>query len=301
MWGLVTGGEPVLRQGFSDIYMMLKRKGLLVSAFTNATLVNEETVALFRQFPPREIEVTVYGISEQTYERVTRRPGSYTAFRRGLDLLLENGVRVRLKAMALRSNVHELPAIASFCRQHTMDTFRFDPLLHLRYDGDPQRNEEIRAERLSPQEIVAIEQADEPRARSMQEGCDKLIWQHPPVANCDHLFQCGAGNISFCVGYDGLFRLCSSLCHPDCVSDLRQTALAKAWLELVPRVREMRSTSREFLDKCRRCRIPNLCMWCPAHAYLETGQLDAPVPYFCEVAHARAEALLESGEPGARG
>jgi len=33
--------------------------------------------------------------------RKKRRPGSYDAFRRGLDLLLEGGVKVRLKAMAL--------------------------------------------------------------------------------------------------------------------------------------------------------------------------------------------------------
>ena len=71
--------------------------------------------------------------------------------------------------MALRSNVHELPEIARFCRQYTCDYFRFDPLLHLRYDGDPQRNAEIKLERLSPEEIVAIEQADEERACRAEE------------------------------------------------------------------------------------------------------------------------------------
>jgi hypothetical protein len=30
-------------------------------------------------------------------------------------------------------------------------------------------------------------------------------------------------------------------------------------------------------------------MWCPAHAHLETGELDAPVEYFCEVAQTRAK------------
>jgi hypothetical protein len=37
-------------------------------------------------------------------------------------------------------------------------------------------------------------------------------------------------------------------------------------------------------------------MWCPAHAHLETGEMDLPVPYFCEVAHARAELLRELSE-----
>ena len=93
LWCLVTGGEPLLRQDFAEIYLMLKRKGLLVSVFTNACLVTEEHVALFKNYPPRDLEVTVYGITQETYERVTRRPGSYAAFRRGLDLLLEAGSR----------------------------------------------------------------------------------------------------------------------------------------------------------------------------------------------------------------
>jgi radical SAM protein with 4Fe4S-binding SPASM domain len=290
-WCLVTGGEPLLRPDFADIYLGLKRRGLLVSVFTNACLVTEEHVTLFTRYPPRDIEVTVYGVTEETYERVTRRPGSYTAFRRGLDLLLASGLKVRLKAMALRSNVHELQAMAAFCREHTADYFRFDPLLHLRYDGDPRRNDEIRAERLTPAEVVAVEQADEERATALDKGCDKLIV--PEFANyrCDHLFHCGAGNRSFTVSYDGLFRLCADLWHPGCIYDLRQGSLAQAWVELVPRVRDLRSTNPDFLHRCRRCPITNLCMSCPARAFLETGQLDGFCPYFCEAAHARAAAL----------
>ncbi len=291
LWCLVSGGEPLLRADFSELYVMLRRKGLLVSVFTNACLVTEEHVALFKKHPPRDVEVTVYGATEETYERVTRHPGSFAAFRRGLDLLLDNGIKVRLKAMALCSNVHELPAIAAFCREHTTDYFRFDPLLHLRYDGDPRRNEEIRAERLSPEEIVAIEQGDEERATALEKGCDKLIFPAYHGEVCDHLVHCGAGNRSFVVSYDGVFRLCADLWHPDCTYDLRRGRLKEAWEELVPRVRDMRSASPEFLERCRRCPIINLCLWCPAHAHLETGELDGFVPYFCEVAHARAGAL----------
>ncbi len=169
LWVLLTGGEPLLRKDFCDIYLLLKKKGLLVSLFTNACLITEKHIELFKQYPPRDIEVTVYGISQETYEAVSRKPGSFARFKHGLDLLIENGVKVRLKAMALRSNVHELPAIAAFCRQHTSDYFRFDPLLHLRYDGDPRRNAEIMLERLAPEEIVAIEQADEERSDGLAE------------------------------------------------------------------------------------------------------------------------------------
>ena len=291
LWCLITGGEPFLRKDFTDIYIALRRKGLLVSVFTNACLVTEEHVRLFKKYPPRDIEVTVYGITKETYERVTRRPGSYAAFRRGLDLLLDSRIKVRLKAMALRSNVHELPDIAAFCREHTTDYFRFDPLLHLRHDQNPQRNVDILDERLAPEEIVAIEQGDESRATALAKGCYKLIMPQFADHQCDHLFHCGAGNGGFTISYDGIFRLCADLWHPDCTYDLRRGRLAQAWDELVPRVRELRSANPEFMNRCRRCPIINLCLWCPAHAHLETGELDGFSPYFCAVAHARAEAI----------
>jgi radical SAM protein with 4Fe4S-binding SPASM domain len=291
LWCLITGGEPLLRKDFFDIYLHLKRKGLLVSIFTNATLVTEEHVKLFQKYPPRNIEVSVYGVTKDTYECVTRIPGSFAAFMTGLDSLLESGAKVVLKAMALRSNVAELPAIESFCRERNMDHFRFDPFLHLRFDQDSARNENIRSERLSPTEIVKVEQSDSRRFESLGKACEKLIASEFSHFNSNHLFHCGAGNCSFTVGYDGLFRLCSSLWHPECVYDLKRGSLTDAWYNFVPMVREMRSDRKEFKENCWSCPLINLCMWCPAHAYLETGEMDAPVDYFCKAAHARAEAL----------
>jgi radical SAM protein with 4Fe4S-binding SPASM domain len=303
VWCLISGGEPLLRSDFADIFLMLKRQGLLVSVFTNACLVTAEHIELFRRYPPRDIEVSVYGATRETHETVTRRPGSFDAFTRGLDLLLESGVKVRLKAMALRDNAHELPQMAAFCRAHTKDYYRFDPLLHLRFDGDERRNAEIREERLSPAEIVAVERADEERFGALQRGCDKLIGPDEEHAACDHLFHCGAGNGSFSVGYDGTFRLCSSLWHPDTTYGLRAGTLAEAWDEVVPRVRDLRSRKPEFLEKCRRCGIINLCLWCPAHAALETGEMDEWIEYFCAVAHERARAIGggQDGESGGGG
>jgi radical SAM protein with 4Fe4S-binding SPASM domain len=296
-WCLITGGEPMLRPDFADLYLALKRKGLLVSVFTNATLINGEHIALFKKYPPRDMEVTVYGVTRETYERISRKPGSFAAFMRGLSLLLESGVRVRLKAMALRSNLHELPEIARFCRERTKDYFRFDPQLHLRFDGDQARNDEIRAERLTPDEIVALERADQKCFNVMRDKCDTLINEGFHHHGCDHLFHCGAGTGSFNVSYDGRFRLCSSLWADGTTYDLRSGTLADAWHNHVARVRDLRSQRKEFLESCRQCAIVNLCLWCPAHAHLETGELDGSSEYFCQVAHSRAEAILASRRP----
>jgi len=217
----------------------------------------------------------------------------------GLDLLLESGVKVRLKAMAVRSNLHEMPEIERFCRERTKDFYRFDPVLHLRVDGNALRNEEIRSERLSPDEIVALERADSKRFQALEKYCDRHVGSEPqssPTSNL--LFRCGAGNGSFDVSHDGQLRLCSSLWAPGTTYDLRSGSLRDAWENHVPRVRAMRSSRQRYLDRCGRCHLINLCLWCPAHAHLELGEMDVSVEYFCEVAHARAEALLASGRGG---
>jgi radical SAM protein with 4Fe4S-binding SPASM domain len=291
LWCLITGGEPLVRSDFEDVYTRLRRKGLLVSVFTNATLIAPRHIQLFRDVPPRDIEVTVYGVTKATYERITRIPGSFRKFMRGLDRLLEAGIPVRLKAMAMKSNLHEFEKIASFCRQRTKDSFRFDPQLHLRYDGNPDRNDEIRRERLNPGEIVALDQSDPDRMERLVKSSEALLNAPLPPEGNRSVFRCAAGSGSFTVGYDGRFRICASLCAPGTTYDLRQGTLAEAWEEFVPRVRALSTDRKDFLESCHQCTLAQLCYWCPAHGYLESGSLDGDTPYFCEVAHMRAGML----------
>jgi len=300
LWCLLTGGEPLLREDFAEIYIGLRKKGLLVSVFTNAILVGEKEVELFKAHPPRLVEVSVYGATETTYERVTRTPGSYRAFRKGLDRLLDAGIKVRFKTMAVRSNVAELPEIADFCRQRTSDVYRFDPVLHLRVDGDRVRNEEIRAERLAPAEIVALERSDPERFGALMRNCDSLILPDRAAVGCRHLFYCTAGRAAFGVTWNGRFSLCLSLRGEEALYDLRRGSLRAAWEDFAPRLLDLKSERPEFLARCGGCPIVNLCLWCPAHAYLETGALDEPVEYFCEVAHARSRALQDVLGAGAK-
>jgi len=42
LWLLITGGEPLLRPDFRDIYMYAKRKGFLITLFTNGTLLDAD-------------------------------------------------------------------------------------------------------------------------------------------------------------------------------------------------------------------------------------------------------------------
>jgi radical SAM protein with 4Fe4S-binding SPASM domain len=295
VWFLLTGGEPLLREDFPEIYLRLKKKGLLLAVFTNACLVREEHIALFQEYPPRDIEVTVYGVTPETYERVTRTPGSFKAFQRGLGMLLDAGLKVRFKAMAMRSNVDELPRIAAFCRERTKDYFRFDPQLHARFDGNERRNAMIRAERLSPEQIVDLEKADSERFGALRKRCLDLDPEKAVESPDRPLLYCGAGKGSCAVGYDGTFRLCSSLWHRDCVFDLRRGSLVEAYRDFVPRVRSLKALNAPLPEKCRACALLDLCLWCPAHAHLETGALDGAIEDFCQAARARVRSARSGG------
>ena len=165
LWCLITGGEPLLRHDFADIYLMLKRKGLLVSVFTNATAIRAEHIALFKKYPPRDIEVTVYGARTRPTKRSRGGPAR-------IRRLCAGWIACSRPACACGSKPWRSARICTrwkrsprLVARRTKDFYRFDPQLHLRFDGDPVRNAEIRQERLTPEEIVALERADEGRFR----------------------------------------------------------------------------------------------------------------------------------------
>jgi radical SAM protein with 4Fe4S-binding SPASM domain len=170
-------------------------------------------------------------------------------------------------------------------------------MLHLRFDGNAERNEEIRAERLSAEEIIAIDEADPKRSAALEKRCSTPEMAISSQELTDLLFQCSAGGDSFAVSYNGLFRLCPSLWQRDCLYDLRRGTLAEAWFDFIPRVLARTSTNHEFLERCRICPLMNQCQWCPAHAHLECGRMDEPCEYFCRVTHIRAETFGKGKPP----
>jgi radical SAM protein with 4Fe4S-binding SPASM domain len=286
LWFLLTGGEPLLRDDFIDIYMYIKKKGVLVSLFTNATLISNEHIKLFKRYPPREIEVTVYGVTRQTHEKVTGKK-YFSATMSGIDRLINAALPVTLKSTILRSNYMEFNEISKYCQRKSFHPFRFDPLLQFRVDRDTARNQKIRIERLTADEIIQIENADEIRRDALLRLCTDMGSRPVFNGSSSQLFRCKAGINSCCIGYDGVFKLCSALANPACTYSLITGSLTDAWNNFAPLLRKMESAKPSFQDKCGKCGIIDWCMWCPAHADLETGKLDEYVPFFCDIAEKR--------------
>ena len=93
---LLTGGEPFLRPDFHEILSGLNKMGLFVSINSNGTLIDEEVISWLKQAPPTRVNVTLYGASDATYERLCGNPKGYTQAVRGIRLLKDAGFVVRL-------------------------------------------------------------------------------------------------------------------------------------------------------------------------------------------------------------
>ena len=106
----LTGGEPLLRPDFPEIYRHARERGLVVTVFTNGTLVTEEIAGLFREFPPRKVEISLYGATAATHDGVTGVPGSHARAWAGIRRLQGAGVRVALKTVLMKSNLAEREA-----------------------------------------------------------------------------------------------------------------------------------------------------------------------------------------------
>jgi radical SAM protein with 4Fe4S-binding SPASM domain len=275
LWFLISGGEPLVRPDFLDIYAHAKQKGLLLSLFTNGTLVTPEIADYLWEWPPVEVEITLYGATPETYERVTGVPGSFQRAVRGIDLLLERGIQVRLKTVVMTWNRHELEAMQAFAASRGC-AFYFDTSVRPRLDG----SQEPCALRIPVEDVVALDQADEQRAMEWREACRTKLEQ----SDSDRLYNCGAGANSFSIDAHGRLHICTFARHPG--YDLTQGSFHEGWYQAVPEARRTRVQRQDLA--CLRCDKAFLCGRCPAWAEVENGDPETVVDYICQIAHLRA-------------
>ncbi len=292
-----TGGEPLLRDDFEELYLYARRLGMRVLLFTNATLITPHIAELFSHVPPmKEVEVTVYGMKRGSYEAVTRKSGSFEAAFRGMGLLLENDVPFVVKGALLPPNIGDMEEFEAWAS--TIPWMDKPPthsiFLDLRCRRDPEKNRLIKRLRPSPEEGVrALTRRKEDYLRGTKEFCSKFM--SPPG---EGLFSCSAGLDSCCLDAYGYLQPCLLLKHPDASYDLKSGSLGDAMRNFFPRYRMMKASNSEYLARCARCFLKGLCEQCPAKSWTEHGTLDTPVEYLCEVAHVKARYLgiLDDGE-----
>jgi len=288
-----TGGEPLVRADFEELYLNARRLGMKVLLFTNACLITPHLADLFTRIPPLEpIEITVYGMCRESYEAVTRSPGSFASFQHGVNLLLERRVPFIVKSALLPPNRNEIDAFEAWAK--TIPWMTGPPGYSMLFDlrnrrDDADRNRLIKSLRPSPEEVLAVLTRDEPAyRRDMAEFAAKFMG---PAG--DKLFACGAGH-GMCIDAYGRAQPCMGIRMPELTCDVTGVgsylSLREA-LDFFDRLSRLHAANPAYLRRCAVCILKGLCEQCPAKSWGEHGNLDTPVEYLCEVAHAQARYL----------
>jgi radical SAM protein with 4Fe4S-binding SPASM domain len=281
LWLLYSGGEIFARRDFFDIYEYAKRRGFLITLFTNGILIDERVADRLAAMPPFSIEITLYGATAITYEALTGIPGSYEKCMRGIHLLLERKLPLKLKTVAVSINHHEVFAMKELAEELGVE-FKFDAMINPRIDCSSSPL----AVRLTPEEIVSLDLRDGERVAEWRRLAEEFAPDLPAPGVTQLLYDCGAGVNSWAVDPYGNLTMCV-LSHMD-KFNLRGRTFNEGWEFLTTQVRRKPITRP---TKCNTCSLKSLCGMCPANGELENGDPEAPVEYLCRVAHLRAEAF----------
>lgn len=273
----LTGGEVLLRPDFREIYLHARQQGLLVTIFTNATLVTTKVADFLAEYPPVALEISIYGATEETYEAVTGIKGSYNKFRRGVALLHERGLNMVIKTVVMTINQHEFEEMKQFAA--TMEaSFGYDTAIFARLDGGKQPC----GLRVSTEKVLELDQADPINACEMAESFD-----HQKPGDDDALYKCGAGLNTFHVTAYGGVAVCTISKTVD--YSLTTDSFGGAWNGPIKEMRDRKKS--DVFTKCRTCQVKQYCLICPAKAMLESGNPEFHIDFFCSVAERRASLL----------
>ncbi len=281
-WVLFTGGEIFARADFLDIYAYAKSKGFLITLFTNGTMVTERIANYLAEYRPFAIEITIYGSTRATYEELTQIPGSYDRCMRGIRLLLDRKLPLKLKTVPTSINRHEVYEMQRMAEEDFGVDFKFDTLVNPRTDC----SQSPLAIRLTPEDAVALDFHEPRRYAEYQKLVASELALPASNSTVKHVYTCGGGVTSCAIDPYGQITICV-LSHQESY-DWRSGSFGQGWDDFLLRVRGRKKT-RE--TKCDSCRIHTLCGSCAATAELEKGDAESPVEFMCEVAHLRAMAL----------
>ena len=269
---IITGGDPLLRSDFGQVYRTAKLSGIDVSVYTSGTDVTDEVVELFQDLPPRVVEITIHGSTAETFERISGVKGSFRRVWEGIHRLHDGGVRLGLKTMLMTLNHHELGAMAGMAEGIGAE-FRFDPLVNARLDGD---REPLQL-RVDAAEVVQTEFED-PELRL---NWLRLYRSRPTLVDPKKVLQCGAGQTQFHIDAYGRLQPCLML--PGVFSDLTTDSLASAW-DRIGWIREMNLGQDSH---CASCDKRVYCGYCPGLLGLESGGQWVPSEYLCALGDKR--------------
>ncbi len=277
---VITGGDPMIRPDFHEIYRYAAEQGLMLVVFCNGTLVTDSIVDLLRQYPPRVVEITLYGATAETYDSITRIPGSFQMAWGGIHRLLAAKVRVALKTTVISLNEHELEAMAEQAEALGCN-FRYDAAVFPSLSDGSHAPLDLR---ISPAVAVAHDMLTVGRRDTWRKTLDRgrdLVFD-------DRVYQCGAGMSGFFMYEFGSLSPCLMTRHRRCSSIGRP--FREVWEQEIGRIRDVKRSRPEesslYGEMC------SVCAHCPAMNFTETGDEELESPHMKRLAELRYQAVM---------
>lgn len=279
---LLTGGEPLLWHGFWELYEELAQMGLVVSINTNGSLINDEAIRRFMEHPPRRINITLYGASDPTYERLCRVKNMFSVVDHSIRKLKEAGIQVKLNCSLTPFNVCDLEEMVAYAKEQELildtTTYMFPPLR--RDDSLVGQNERFTPEQSAYYRMKAyqLQYGEDEYKQFLRDIQGKSVF--PPgldsacVDPADGKIRCRAGKASFWATWDGWLTPCGMMTEPGV--ELAGRTFTEAWKELIGRCDKIRLSG-----VCGRCPDMKYCHSCAAMAQTETGTLSGIPSYLC--------------------
>ncbi len=279
LWLLLTGGEVLLREDFPAIYLHALKAGMIVEVFTNATLIDDRTAALFAEFPPFGVGVTIYGSHRLPHDTITGVAGSFQKTMDGISQLKKNRVKFSLKTILMTLNYPDLKAMRALAGELGARFF-FDTLISPRTDGSVAPAQY----RLDVDRMVGLDIDEEQDFKDCEDVFGNF-WKK----SFEEALNCGAGAFAFNINPYGVLSPCtmfSSFQYP-----LRASSFGDAWKKMVV---EYGNRQNDFIpDECRSCSMLLMCSRCAAWAETETGSVSKKVDYLCEYAKCLEKKFIE--------
>jgi len=289
---LLTGGEPLIYPDFRRLYLALKEMGMILTVNTNATLIDEDWADFFARHKPRRMNVTLYGPDEETYANLCNYPGGFEKTLRGVRLLRQRDVDVRLGFSVTKENAPHL------ARMHAIADALDVPVNVDSYMLPATRERErpfAQQARLLPEDAARVLE-DAARRKTDETGYreqarQSLAWmrRYAALPTAEACMQCMAGRCSFAVNWQGMMRPCVILDRPQ--ADVFALGFAQAWAQIRSEVDIIRIASA-----CVTCPMRALCQTCAASALYETGAFTGTPEYLCRMTKETIRLLEEAAQ-----
>lgn len=273
-----TGGDPLVYSDFLEVYRYARNKGFLINIFTSGCDIGEKILTHLEKEPPLSIEITLNSLDRDNYERITGTEGFFDKMMRNVREIKERGLPLVLKCNGLKENKDEILKIKKFTEGLLgKGKFKFDSFIFPGLNGE----DEPKSHRLGPEEIAEIEDSDSDMIVQRQEELNhQSCW-----FNLGGLYHCNSWFNHYFINPQGVLQFCHLT--KECSSDLKKEAF-KDGFDRFPEVLKLKYKTD---SKCVNCELKERCYKCPARAFLETGDAESPVEYYCELAKARKDGI----------